>query len=344
MAKRSLPEDSTYDGLSTDAKKAKSTSSSTKVNFLIISDTHELELSSKGPFRLDSLKEKPDVVFHCGDLTNNGTIEGYQKALQLLAKIDAELKLVIAGNHEISLDKAYFMEEGGSQKMHDEALELMTGPLALAAGVTYLHEGTHEFKLANGSKFSVYASPYTPRDSPFSRSAFQYDTGDDRFSPKTAARPDWVTSFTGTDHSIIAADVDIIMTHGPPLYMLDEAFDKRSAGCKQLWRAIVASKPLLHCFGHIHSGWGAQRVAWRSAHTVKELEALEITPGDEECIRIREFISRGKALRQGYAEILGYPDDIVHGRQTLFVNAAIDPNENMEARNPPWFVKLRVPR
>jgi Icc-related predicted phosphoesterase len=343
MAKRIRTDESSGDGLVTNTKKLKATSSSstTTVNFFIISDTHELELRSKGPFRLNAPQEKIDVVLHCGDLTENGSVEGYQKALQLLGGIEAELKLVIAGNHEISLDKTYFLEEGGTQEIHEKALELMTGQLAHDMKVTYLPEGTHEFKLANGSKFSVYASPYTPRDSLLSRSAFQYNTSDDRFSSSTAPRPDWATSTTGTDPSIIPADVDIVMTHGPPRYMLDETFDKRSAGCEHLWRAIVASKPLLHCFGHIHSGWGAQRVAWRSGHTAEELESLELTPGGDEWIRIRDFSSRGKALRQGFAEISGCVDDIVHRRQTLFVNAAIDPVE-LEPKNPPWLVKLNL--
>jgi Icc-related predicted phosphoesterase len=342
MAKRIRADDSSHNELSTSTKRLKNSTSSTTVTFLIVSDTHELELRSTGPFRLNSPQEKADVVLHCGDLTENGSIKGYKKALQLLGEINAELKLVIAGNHEISLDKKYFLEEGGSTEMHEEALEIMTGSQAKSLGVTYLEEGTHEFTLTNGAKFSIYASPYTPQDSRLSKSAFQYPTSEDRFNPPNAVRPSWATS-TVTDQSIIPASVDIVMTHGPPKYILDETYDKRSAGCEHLWRALVASKPLLHCFGHIHTGWGVQRIAWRSGHATEELENLEISPGSDEWIRIRDFVSRGKARNQGYAEL---PSDnigeLVHGRQTLFVNAAIDPDEDLRPKNPPWLVRLNL--
>ena len=46
-------------------------------------------------------------------------------------------------------------------KYHEAALEIMTGPSAEEAGITYLQEGTSTFTLSNGAAFRVYASPYT---------------------------------------------------------------------------------------------------------------------------------------------------------------------------------------
>ena len=80
----------------------------------------------------------------------------------MLSTIDAELKLVIAGNHDISLDAAYYARAG--RRMHrDEfdpevprkALEMWTGEKAREAGVRYLEEGTHEFELRNGARLKV---------------------------------------------------------------------------------------------------------------------------------------------------------------------------------------------
>jgi hypothetical protein len=34
--------------------------------------------------------------------------------------------------------------------------------------------------------------------------------------------------------------------------------------------------------------------------------------------------------------------EVVRGRQTLFVNAAIDPDEDLKPRNPPWLVELNL--
>jgi hypothetical protein len=316
------------------------------VTFLILSDTHELELSAAGPFRLGVPEEKIDVVLHCGDLTEDGSNEGFKKGLDMLSEIDAELKLLIVGNHEISLDREYSNQEWGSDEMHQEAVNLLRGLYTEAAGVLYLEEGMHSFTLANGAIFTVYTSPFTPREDRFSTSGFQYLSSEDRFNPSASSRPEWARCIA-TESSAIPLAVDIVMTHGPPKYILDQTNDKRSIGCSHLWRAIVASKPLLHCFGHVHASWGHQRVAWRSGYGPKELEMLELS-GDgmdkDESIRIRDFVSRGKANRDGAIKL---PDNVYaelqHGRQTLFVNAAIDPDENHRARNAPWVVDLTLP-
>lgn len=98
-----------------------------------------------------------------------GHIDEYKQTLDMLEEIDADLKLVIAGNHDISLDEAYYKRMGAHMQgkrydadMPRQARELWTGARAKKAGVTYLDEGTHTFTLPNGARLSVYASPYQP--------------------------------------------------------------------------------------------------------------------------------------------------------------------------------------
>jgi Icc-related predicted phosphoesterase len=43
----------------------------------------------------------------------------------------------------------------------------------------------------------------------------------------------------------------ILITHGPPLGILDDR-----QGRSALHRAVIRVKPRLHCFGHVHSGYG----------------------------------------------------------------------------------------
>jgi 3',5'-cyclic AMP phosphodiesterase CpdA len=47
---------------------------------------------------------KADVVLHCGDITENGIPEDYERAVRMLGSIEAELRLVIPSNHDLSLD------------------------------------------------------------------------------------------------------------------------------------------------------------------------------------------------------------------------------------------------
>lgn len=125
--------------------------------FLVISDTHNYEFDDAAQTRsLQLSMPNNDVLLHCGDLTEVGGISCFKKALKMLACIDAELKLVIPGNHDLELDKSYWEAQkdynGNSNDRddHRQAGNVMTGLYAAEAGVTYLNEGTHTFNLSNG--------------------------------------------------------------------------------------------------------------------------------------------------------------------------------------------------
>lgn len=59
----------------------------------------------------------------------------------------------------------------------------------------------------------------------------------------------------------VPAGVDILVTHGPPLGILDYSrFSQQHVGCEDLRREIDRIKPRLHVFGHIHGGYGISRL------------------------------------------------------------------------------------
>ncbi|RGP78214.1 dityrosine transporter [Fusarium longipes] len=74
-------------------------SSRIKTRVLILSDTHAQR------FQIEPPLERVDVVIHCGDLTNDSRLTDYMEAVRLLDQINAPLKIVIAGNHEFTLDE-----------------------------------------------------------------------------------------------------------------------------------------------------------------------------------------------------------------------------------------------
>lgn len=73
-------------------------SSTIKTRLLIISDTHGLTFPPH--IQLPPV----DVAIHCGDLTEHSKLAEFETAIKLLEDIPAKLKLVIAGNHDFSLD------------------------------------------------------------------------------------------------------------------------------------------------------------------------------------------------------------------------------------------------
>lgn len=142
-----------------------------KTRFLILSDTHAAlptqNTNSDAPFRPPL--PHADVLLHTGDLTMLGHLDEYSRALSLLESIDADLKLVIPGNHDISLDPGFYARRGRAMqgpKWDEEAprraRELWTGQRARVAGVVYLEEGAWEGVLRNGARLAVWASAYQP--------------------------------------------------------------------------------------------------------------------------------------------------------------------------------------
>ncbi len=89
-----------------------------------------------------------------------GRVAEYEGMLDVLRQADAELKIVIAGNHDITLDEDYYNSIGwGKHRYGREDLakvrEMWTGEEARKAGIVYLDEGVNTFTLKNGAKFTV---------------------------------------------------------------------------------------------------------------------------------------------------------------------------------------------
>lgn len=307
--------------MATDSTTASRTSST---QFVVLSDTHNIELGTlpdDNPLR--SATPKADVVLHCGDLTQVGGISAYKKALELLGSFDAELKLVIAGNHDISLDGEYWrthLAEDDGPEEHQQAVDIMTGALAKDAGVTYLTEGTHTFCLRSGATFTIYATPYQPECGNW---AFSYKRTEDRFS--TANHAAKGTTSIATISSAVPDHVDIMMTHGPSREFLDLIpSENEHAGCDALLNAVRRARPLLHCFGHIHEGYGVRKVEWDGQ-----------IHGDEHL-----------DIRQASVAQAGSPDgrrhsNVAKGVNTLMVNAAIMDNDNQPV-HAPWVIDLEL--
>jgi hypothetical protein len=59
----------------------------------------------------------------------------------------------------------------------------------------------------------------------------------------------------------IPLDTDILITHGPPMGILDLTLYGDTPGCASLLTYVEKIKPALHVFGHIHEAYGTTRQA-----------------------------------------------------------------------------------
>ncbi|KAI1364489.1 ser/Thr protein phosphatase family protein [Xylaria arbuscula] len=304
---------------------------------LIISDSHGEGVETKPGHPVD-------VVIHCGDLTHGSTLREYRQTLQLLQELDAPLKLVIPGNHDFTLDPAAFrriVSEAPEGITREEVCETYGDDgearrlFEEDTRIKFLEEGTYRFDLENGASLTVYASPFTlSKDGGM---AFQYH-------PANGHRFD------------ITQGTDIVMTHGPPLGLLDRGGPGGRLGCPDLFAAVARARPRMHCFGHVHGGWGAKRVAWRrmvsempSHFTDIEHGACEVIATIRSLERKEEGTGTGMLLeecrRRGYwREACRYEDgDEDRGDCTLFVNAALEGVSEDFPRHPIWIVDLELP-
>lgn len=55
---------------------------------------------------------------------------------------------------------------------------------------------------------------------------------------------------------MIPDNTDILVTHGPPHGILDRTYDGSLVGCEELRIKVMAIRPRLHLFGHIHEAHG----------------------------------------------------------------------------------------
>jgi hypothetical protein len=131
------------------------------------------------------------------------------------------------------------------------------------------------------------------------------------------------------------------MTHGPPRGRRDETNRDVRAGCPHLLRAVSRARPRLHCFGHIHEGWGAERVRWEErgeaepGHAEGEWKvgSVELCDVDDEDA-LKERAACVDVGRDGGAPL-------EWGRETLFVNASVM-NRRYRPAQAPWRVDLEL--
>jgi Icc-related predicted phosphoesterase len=171
-------------------------------------------------------------LIHAGDLTQSGTLKELQTSLDWLKTLPHQYKIVIAGNHDILLDSAGVVANASARASIDWG------------EMIYLNSSSKVLCI-NGRHINIYGSPLTPRHGNW---AFQYPRNEDVWK------------------DTIPRDTDILITHGPPKGHLDAG----RLGCESLLNEVGRVKPKLHVFGHIHAGYGMERVQYDGLQSAYE--------------------------------------------------------------------------
>ena len=162
-----------------------------------------------------------DILVHAGDLTYRGQKPEIERAVDWLSLQPAAHVVFVAGNHDWFFER--FPEEAETLLKKYPTLHYLENTTVTLMGVKF------------------WGSPYTPR---FFDWAFNCDRGD--------IQKHW---------DLIPADTDVLITHGPPQDICDQAaphLNSEHVGCYDLRETVKKVQPKIHVFGHIHGGYGSQ--------------------------------------------------------------------------------------
>jgi Icc-related predicted phosphoesterase len=225
-------------------------------DIVCISDTHGM----MGPMM--SRIPPGDILIHAGDFTNVGSLEDIQTFKTQFESLPHKHKIFIAGNHDNTLDSDYYNLDVvkrfqrellrnnptfDAKKYSEECIGVVKSMNKLDNNeVRYLEDEGCEIKQVKESSdteevntVSIYGSPWQPE---FCDWAFNLQ----RQGPELLAR--WRQ---------IPANVDILITHGPPYNILDTVATGEKCGCEHLAVEVKKRiKPRIHIFGHIHETYG----------------------------------------------------------------------------------------
>jgi Icc-related predicted phosphoesterase len=158
-----------------------------------------------------------DILVHAGDMLQHGGLDELARAADFLRTLPHPIKIIVAGNHEVCLEKR------------------PAAARALLRDFIYLED---EAATIEGLVF--YGSPWQPK---FRIWAFGATRGAELAS-KWAKIPDRVDVLVthGPPHGL-----------GDRIRWKDE---ERHVGCVDLRARVRAAPPRLHLFGHIHQDRG----------------------------------------------------------------------------------------
>jgi hypothetical protein len=213
----------------------------TPISVVAISGTH----SHYSKLRMDHLSG--DLLLHTGDLTQHGTKEELQSAIKWLGSLPFTHKVLVAGNHDIGLDKncgyrSNLARRFGTYATPDETDELIAS--MFDHNIQYLSPDSPSCKVCiDGNFLRIYGLPYSPRyvgPSAFMRSRADKTWGD--LNPELG--------------------YDILLSHAPPRGHLDLTRWGSNVGCDRFLQAIEEFRPAVAVFGHINESGGSETLTW----------------------------------------------------------------------------------
>jgi len=191
-----------------------------KLKIVCLSDTHN---------QLNQIKiPKGDILIVAGDWTYFGHQNELQKFGNHLRKLPHDTKLIIPGNHDITLDEKHTL-------YHKDAISWIKLDRNTILGIN---------EIVTIRNLRILCVSYINPIGLYNRWGFERDE---------QAQSDFYNKIK-THDMILEGPVDIVVSHSPPFGIMDE----ENYGSRPLLEFIQQVRPKYHIFGHCHDGHGKQ--------------------------------------------------------------------------------------
>ena len=180
------------------------------MRIVVLSDTHQFHEAINIP--------AGDLLVHCGDATNNGTVEEVIRFFQWFGKQSHKHKIFIPGNHDKIFETDWYS----------------TCQLAKSVCGGNLHIESNNYLELERIKLFLYS--------------YSLRYGDWSFMKQE--------SEIAQDLSRVSEQVDVLITHSPPYGILDQNNDSTHCGSFSIKDLVDRITPKIHLFGHIHESSG----------------------------------------------------------------------------------------
>lgn len=192
-----------------------------------------------------------DVLIVAGDCTARDKIPEWARFFEWLKAQDYQKKILVAGNHDVLAQNCFPKNEQEAKdcaEIREMCNEVEDFDYLCDSGIEY--EG-----------LKIWGTPYSRSFVGMNPECMGFTKPNEEMLWDTWEK--------------IPLDTDILITHCPPLGILDISRNKRRYGSSSLFNRVVKLKNLkLHVFGHIHGGYG-----WEHQYESSETPLGPATPG-----------------------------------------------------------------
>lgn len=201
------------------------------MRIVMMSDTHGFHKDVKVP--------AGDLLIHAGDATETGTIKELNEFAEWFISQPHPMKVFVPGNHDIVCQRiaAAVLQHS----IFSNRAEVLINDLRLIDTTPDLgvEQDVPAIDVTAGA-IRLYGHSWMPK---YGNYAFMLERGKDELKKAVSYIPD---------------TVDILVSHCPPIGILDKNRDGIACGCETLGYHLnkISSPPFLHVFGHIHDSPG----------------------------------------------------------------------------------------